>query len=259
MLALEQLEKDSYFGLIYKITNKINGKIYIGQTKVTLKKRISGHLAKCNAHLKSAFVKYGIDNFEFIIICYVFYQSQQLLDSSEQIFIRYYKSDNNKFGYNKTSGGKNNYIPNKEFKKHIKKLKNKLPKGKFSKERLKKHRELINSEPIKKKHSMGLKRYYENLSPYKRNKLKKINRQKIAKGRLTAYIAISEKYKLIRKDNLKTLNSIDIKAIIQIRVNTKNLWHCWKEVKITFKIQVTFPNFKLFMINNNIHKKELIK
>jgi predicted GIY-YIG superfamily endonuclease len=31
------------YGIIYKVTNSINGKIYIGQTTKALKERIKGH------------------------------------------------------------------------------------------------------------------------------------------------------------------------------------------------------------------------
>ena len=52
--------------LIYKITNKINKKIYIGQTIVSLKRRWSGHICKSkkgNTPLYNAIKKYGKENF----------------------------------------------------------------------------------------------------------------------------------------------------------------------------------------------------
>ena len=55
---------------IYKITNKINGKCYIGQSN-DIHRRWKQELApnaKLNPHLARAFEKYGIDNFEFEII-----------------------------------------------------------------------------------------------------------------------------------------------------------------------------------------------
>ena len=51
--------------IIYKITNTINGKIYVGQTTQELSKRLQGHLSKhsrCSA-IKSALNKYGVENF----------------------------------------------------------------------------------------------------------------------------------------------------------------------------------------------------
>ena len=58
------------FGFIYKITNKINGKCYVGQT-VNIKKRWAKYKSlKCEKHPKlyPALKKYGVSNFSFDII-----------------------------------------------------------------------------------------------------------------------------------------------------------------------------------------------
>lgn len=54
--------------IIYKITNKVNGKIYVGETNRTLKARWEQHLRRANQkntteYLYSAMRKYGIENF----------------------------------------------------------------------------------------------------------------------------------------------------------------------------------------------------
>ena len=50
---------------IYKITNLINNKIYIGKS-VNIEKRFQGHKrAKCNMAIHKAIQKYGINNFTF--------------------------------------------------------------------------------------------------------------------------------------------------------------------------------------------------
>ena len=54
--------------IIYKITNKINGKIYVGETNRTLKARWEQHLRRANQkntteYLYNAMRKYGIENF----------------------------------------------------------------------------------------------------------------------------------------------------------------------------------------------------
>lgn len=60
---------------IYKITNKTNGHIYIGQS-VNLSKRMNRHLWALqgeyhgNSHLQSAFNKYGKESFSFTILLY---------------------------------------------------------------------------------------------------------------------------------------------------------------------------------------------
>lgn len=50
--------------IIYKITNEINGKCYVGQTKLTIRERWYGHCSKngCTA-MHNAIVKYGRENF----------------------------------------------------------------------------------------------------------------------------------------------------------------------------------------------------
>lgn len=94
-------------GFIYKITNKINDKVYIGQTSKTIKKRWQQH--KCNSSknyfgqvvLYQAINKYGIENFVIEPIEEI---DNSQLDEREKYWIKYYDSYNN--GYNATLGGK---------------------------------------------------------------------------------------------------------------------------------------------------------
>lgn len=93
-------------GFIYKITNKINGKSYIGQTIQDVKERFYQHCAtKCNQAvlnmvIHKAINKYGKSNFTIEVIEEV--ESTNLNDR-ERYWIRYYDSYNN--GYNSTEGG----------------------------------------------------------------------------------------------------------------------------------------------------------
>lgn len=60
---------------IYKITNKINGKIYIGKTK-DFYKRYYQYVSdvrnfnnnRINQHLMNSFLKYGFENFDFTVV-----------------------------------------------------------------------------------------------------------------------------------------------------------------------------------------------
>jgi group I intron endonuclease len=95
------------FGIIYKITNKINGKVYIGQTVRLLQERIKSHVrASKRLTIKSYFLralkKYGLDAFEWMTICECF--SRKELDDKE---IFYIKELNTVYpnGYNITLGG----------------------------------------------------------------------------------------------------------------------------------------------------------
>ncbi len=54
---------------IYKITNNINGKIYIGQTKRSPEKRLSEHCRKsAKTTLSAAIQKYGKENFSMVLV-----------------------------------------------------------------------------------------------------------------------------------------------------------------------------------------------
>jgi len=92
--------------LIYKITNKINGKCYIGQTVCDILKRWKEHLSTgtgCRA-LKRALIKYGPDNFDVDEIYNSF--SMEDLNEKEEYFIKYYGSIVPN-GYNIKFGGNN--------------------------------------------------------------------------------------------------------------------------------------------------------
>jgi len=85
---------------IYKVTNKINGKVYIGQS-VDIGKRWSQHMtAKDDIYFHKAIQKYGVENFEWEVIeqC-----KKKDLDEREIYWIEYYDSFNK--GYNCTKGG----------------------------------------------------------------------------------------------------------------------------------------------------------
>ena len=93
-------------GFIYKITNLINNKIYIGQTSRTVDIRWQEHQRNMyddkykNITLYKAFNKYGINNFNIKIIEEV---DNSLLNEREEYWIRTYDSYKN--GYNSTVGG----------------------------------------------------------------------------------------------------------------------------------------------------------
>ena len=104
------------YGIIYKITNKVNGKVYIGQTiqENGFDDRYGGNLEKNtkNQHLKSSIQKYGIDNFDIcevleIIKIWDIAHNQKELDEKETYWIKYYDSTNPDNGYNIEGGGKN--------------------------------------------------------------------------------------------------------------------------------------------------------
>ena len=103
-------------GYIYKIKNKIDNKIYIGQTTQDLESRWKGHRKNSSncRYLKSALKKYGVENFEFKLVCITF---DNQLDDMEIKYIEQYNClvPN---GYNIRLGG-NSGKHNEETKRKI--------------------------------------------------------------------------------------------------------------------------------------------
>lgn len=116
--------------IIYKATNIINRKIYIGQTIKTLKIRLNQH--KINAKLKSfnsnyfarAIRKYGFDNFEWEIIDTA--ESIEELNKKEIYWINFYNSIDRNLGYNSNTGGKNGRPTDEVIKRISEKQKGKI-------------------------------------------------------------------------------------------------------------------------------------
>ena len=103
---------------IYKITNLINNKIYIGQS-TDCQRRWAEHKRAgqinptslknerdYNVPIHRAMRKYGVENFTFEIIenCEI-----SLLDAQEQYWVKYYDSNNQEKGYNLTAGGQRSF------------------------------------------------------------------------------------------------------------------------------------------------------
>ena len=88
--------------IIYKAINKINSKVYIGQTINSLEKRIVMHLRTKSGAFPAALQKYGIQSFEFLIIDQA--ASKEILEAKERYWILQYKSKSPN-GYNLTDGG----------------------------------------------------------------------------------------------------------------------------------------------------------
>ena len=90
--------------IIYKITNKINGKLYIGKTEIPIEKRFREHQldskrVRCKDRpLYRAFSKYGIENFKIEEI-----EKTDTPSERERFWIHTYKTYSN--GYNATLGG----------------------------------------------------------------------------------------------------------------------------------------------------------
>lgn len=128
------------YGIIYKVTNLKNGKVYIGQTiredgfngrysgKGQGIERIYGDYLSAkkggyyyNKHLVKSIEKYGFDAFEVNELFDVAF-SQEELDIKEKIWISLYKATDNRCGYNLQEGGIDafgNWVENPKSKEYM--------------------------------------------------------------------------------------------------------------------------------------------
>lgn len=92
---------------IYRITNKINGKSYIGKTGMNFGDRWDSHRSLLNAgkhdnkHLQSAWNKYGAKQFEFAVVELI--EDASKLNEREMHWIAKYRKDG--LSYNISDGG----------------------------------------------------------------------------------------------------------------------------------------------------------
>lgn len=100
------------FSYVYKIVNTQNGKCYVGKSNDP-NVRFIQHVNKCNSGdlrpLYAAMRKYGIENFEMLVIesC----QSEEEAYERETHYIRNFLSSMSEYGYNLNEGGKGGISP----------------------------------------------------------------------------------------------------------------------------------------------------
>src|SRR6056300_1090204 len=83
---------------IYKVTNKVNNKFYIGITKRDIKLRLKEHIYNGDTGLSAPIKKYGIEN--FVIQTIDTAKTFKELENKEVKLIKRLKPD-----YNQASGG----------------------------------------------------------------------------------------------------------------------------------------------------------
>ena len=97
--------------IIYRVTNIITGKSYVGQTRQTLEKRWKQHLTdskrkRFNYYFYNAIRKYGPHSWTKEIVEEIF--DIELLNERERYWISFFNTMND--GYNMTSGGEQGKI-----------------------------------------------------------------------------------------------------------------------------------------------------
>jgi len=228
---LEKVDAHKVKGEIYKITNLITNKMYVGQTRSHYlnreKYRPFGHMGRFKSHisesksisksdtscryLNSAFNKYGIENFvcELITTCNI--------DDLDIYEIKYISELNTKFpnGYNLTNGGqKQGFIKGKKIK--LTDIVKPIKKSTLN-------RNLKRSEETKQLISQRLKEYKKD-PLVRENNMRRVQQQHLNNR--------FEKYKNINIEK----NNID-KYISVIKNNTLN----YEYIRVTFgKLRTTF-------------------
>jgi group I intron endonuclease len=102
--------------IIYKITNTINDKAYIGQTMFTLERRWRYHSRNPNnTHFGNAIQKYGLHCWKLEVLENV--TERKLLNEREIYWVAYYNTFNS--GYNSTAGGLQNTLISEQTKSKI--------------------------------------------------------------------------------------------------------------------------------------------
>jgi len=185
--------------LIYKITNNVNGKVYIGQTTKTLEQRKAGHLQDAkngvNRHLYDAMRKYGFENFIFEELCKA--NSKSELNYLEAKYILEY--DSVRTGYNMGYGGDNNVMDSDIVKQ--------------------KHDKIMRTDDVRLKISKSMSEYRRN-NPFTPSHRKKIS-DKLKGNKHFAGHHITEEHKeALNKSHYKKVHCIDMQGNIVKRFDT---------------------------------------
>lgn len=128
------IQDKEVYGVIYKITNNVNNKVYIGQTTVGFQRRYKDGKwwrSTYNTELRKDVELYGLENFEVIEV-FDCAMNKDELNRLEEYWILHYGSIYPDKGYNKTYGG-NNGRPTDETRKRCsqsRSLRNRINKSK---------------------------------------------------------------------------------------------------------------------------------
>ena len=228
-----------YYGYIYKTTNLINGKIYVGQKKGKFDPNYYGS----GKILKQAVDKYGEDSFivEVIERC----KTWERLQEREIYWIKKLKSRDRGVGYNITIGGQGCHIIYSELPEEEREYYHKIqiethPAGWHHTEETKKYlSKKAKGKPKSKKHKKSLSNYMKNNIHDGRwdNFLYKPKDKKYRKK-------ISDTVKELYKDPNSVYNSEEYREKLRKSSTGRHWYNNGKENKFTYKCPKGFkPGF----------------
>lgn len=195
--------------IIYRITNKINGKVYIGQTRKTLEYRKQQHI-KCakdgtDRHLYNAMRKYGVENFIFEQIDMA--SSPEELNYLESKYILEY--DSVRKGYNMGYGGDNNVMDSEVVKI--------------------KHDDVMRSDEVRKKISHSMSEYRKRV-PFSEEHRAKISKAMTGNHNFGNIKLTPEHINALRESHFKKLHCIDECGNVMAQFDTVSDAAKWWEV-----------------------------
>jgi group I intron endonuclease len=204
-------------GYIYLITNTINNKKYVGQSKcddietrwTSHRKMLKDSIGRC---LLSAYHKYGIDKFKFQIICICF---DECCDKLEEYYIEYYNTLAPN-GYNLKAGGKSS-----KHSEETKQLIAKRLRERVTDEIRLEMREKQKNNPIfsylkvytdeeKQNISKRQKEYWANLTNEQRNKISQERKNRFRKSSVTISQKVRDALEKGRQQLRKKVGKYDI-------------------------------------------------
>lgn len=218
---------------VYAHVNRINGKIYVGQTKRTLEQRYKNGYKHCR-HFWNAIQKYGWESFEHIIL--IDDLSLDMANIIEEELIKKFDTTNHNKGYNMKSGGLN-HIPSEETRK----LLSESHKGErhwnygrhwgndFKTKLREIHTGRIISDEWRKNMSKGQKRR----KPFTEEQRRKISLSKMGEKNPMYRKDISHKPKKLRSEQVKKVLQYDLDG------NFIKKWNSSSEASKTYNVDVS--------------------
>lgn len=162
---------------LYRITNTVNSKVYIGWTSRNPDIRFGEHQKRNKAPINHAIKKYGVENFRFEIL----YQSTDYEHSRtmESVFIQDHNSLIDQWGYNQDKGGTGHKRTQATIDKHRRKIQGR----KQSAEHIEKRKKVGEANAMFGRKGEDHPRHGKQLSEEQRNNIKEGRRRQLeAKG-----------------------------------------------------------------------------
>jgi group I intron endonuclease len=218
------------YGIIYKATNTLNGKVYVGHTVKTLARRKSDHAYQAKkgdrrGAFQVAILEHGGVN-AFLWEQIDSADTKAELDDKEKQWIAHYKSDDPQFGYNQQSGGIGGR-PNIETREKIIKAKTgmKYRGGK------KASQEICQKMSIAHKNSIAVKNHINDIANMLRGKPQpKVWGEKCGKASINTETA--EKIKIDIKNGMRNCDialKYKVSKMIVTQIKTGRTW-AWLQV-----------------------------